>query len=179
MNAKARLMSELTGSMISFGILCGLLSLPCNAEPVEFTTGDLGNNVIDDAGDFVIHPNLSAPSLVSPAEIEVKYGHWNSPDVLIDVLVNANLVGSFTANTSNAYIVPGPAYATFDITGLLVDGLNEVKFTGNYANVGDYVIGQAWIRYDTVPEPGTLSTYFALALTLTIGGAWRQSAWRR
>ena len=122
------------------------------------STGDLGNNVIDDAGIYLWLPVLSSPSNAAAATLDVKYGSWNSPDVLVDILVNGSLIGSILAD--QGYISPGPQFGSLDVTGLLVDGVNTVLFTGNGANSGDYVIGQVDISYDSssapVPEPGML-----------------------
>lgn len=117
---------------------------------VTWSTGDLGNNVIDDGGTFTVNPDLVNPSNVELASLVVKYGLWNSPNVPVDVSFNGTSVGSFVADLG--YISPGPQFATFDLSGLLLGGLNTVLFTGSGS--GDYVIGQVDVTYySVVPEP--------------------------
>jgi hypothetical protein len=138
------------------------------AELITWTTGDLGNNVIDDAGEFIVNPDLIDPSNTDPATLTVKYGLWNSPDVPVDVFLNGTLVGNFVAD--QGYISPGPEFAVLDVTGLLLNGLNTLRFTGNSVNNGDYVIGQVDLTYNSVgavvPEPSTLASGF-LGVTVT------------
>ncbi|HRI11663.1 MAG TPA: VPDSG-CTERM sorting domain-containing protein [Verrucomicrobiota bacterium] len=120
----------------------------------DVSTGDLGNNVINDAGDYVWNAPIVDPSGL--ASLSVKYGLWNSPAVDVFAYVNGTQVGNFLADSG--YIFPGPEFANFDISGLLVNGLNEIKFSGLSANVGDYVIGQVDIRYQqssSVPDSGS------------------------
>lgn len=130
------------------------------AQPLTWTSGDLGNNVIYDAGDFSLFPELTNPLNILPAELVVKYGLWNSPDVLVDVFINDFLVGNFLAD--QGYIYPGPEFASYDVKGLLQDGKNTILFTGHAVNDGDYVVGQVDLHYN-IPEPGTV-------LLLGLGG---------
>ena len=119
---------------------------------IVWTSGDLGNNVVEDAGAYFVFPELEDPSNVMPATLTVKYGLWNTPTVLVDVMVNSTFVGSFEAD--QGYLSPGPEVADFDVTGLLFNGGNTVLFTGNGVNDGDYVVGQVDLAYFQVPEPG-------------------------
>ncbi|MDX2151179.1 MAG: PEP-CTERM sorting domain-containing protein [Bryobacteraceae bacterium] len=125
--------------------------------PVTVSTGDLGNNVIDGGTAYSLNLDAFGPSNVLPAEITIKYGLWNSPNVPVDVFFNSSLVGSFLAD--NAYLSTGPAFIAFSVTGLLVDGTNVIKFEST--GPGDYVVGQVDLRYDgsasTVPEPGSIA----------------------
>ena len=138
-----------------------------NAASVLVSTGDLGNNVILDAGLFETALNANTPSNALPAAIAVKYGLWNSPPVDVSVFFNDSLVGSFLASTG--YISPGPAFANFDVTALLLDGPNTISFNGFGANDGDYVVGQVDLRYDdggtsVVPLPAAFPLFlFGLA----------------
>jgi hypothetical protein len=125
----------------------GLAGGACLADNAEWSTGDLGNNVIEDAGAFEVFAVLKEPSNVDPATMVVKYGLWNSPEVNVDVYINDVFLGSFFADVG--YITPGPEFAEFDVTGLLVHDDNKIVCTGNGANDGDYVVGQIDISYCT------------------------------
>ena len=118
------------------------------AAPANWSSGDLGFNVIPSGGTYESFPDLVTPSNAFPASLEVKYGVWNVPDTTVDVYFNGTLVGNFIAD--QGYINPGPEYASFDITGLLMSGTNTVFFTGNGIG-GDYVVGQVDIDYDSRP----------------------------
>jgi hypothetical protein len=161
------------------GLVAGLvllLGLNASAAPILVSTGDLGDNVVDNAGDYLWQPVLTLPTGAGPDELEIKYGLWNSPAVPVDVFVNGTLAGSFDAD--QGFTLPGPEFVTFDVTGLLVNGLNSILFTGNNVNSGDYVIGQVDLTYDAaavVPEPVTL-TLFSVGVA---GVAWRRRAQRR
>lgn len=139
-----------------------LTAVAANADiqPVLWSSGDLGYNIIDNAGDFRLFPVLENASNTLPAELTVKYGQWNDPDILVDVYFNAVLVGDFFA--SEGYRSPGPKYVSFDVTGLITDDTPEILFTGHGANAGDYVVGQVDLHYN-IPEPCTL-------LLLGLGG---------
>jgi hypothetical protein len=141
-----------------FVLALTLASTSAFGVPLLETTGDLGNNVIFDAGDYLWSPTLASPTNTGTNTLTVKYGLWNSPDVAVDVFLNTFLIGSFLAD--QGYISPGPEFVAFDVTGLLVNGVNNVLFTGHAANTGDYVVGQVDLSYDggaaAVPEPGTL-----------------------
>ena len=135
---------------------CLLIGAAANAVPVSVSTGDLGNNVIDDAGFFAVSLNATTPSNVLASTIDVKYGLWNSPEVTVSVFFNGTLRGSFVADLG--YVSPGPAFVSFDVTGLLLAGSNAISFDGFAANNGDYVVGQVTLNYDDsrtngVPEP--------------------------
>jgi hypothetical protein len=136
----------MTSNAIPVMVLALSASL-CAADDAFWSTGDLGLNVIEDAGTFKVVAVLDGPSNEDPASMTVKYGLWNSPDVPVDVYLNDEYVGGFVADMG--YITPGPEYATFDVTGLLVDGDNTIVCTGHDVNEGDYVIGQIDIEYST------------------------------
>ena len=139
-----------------FGILLQLLCVASvYAVPVTVSTGDLGNNIIDDAGFFGVFLDANTPSNILSSSIDVKYGLWNIPNVSVSVFFNSNPIGDFIADLG--YITPGPEFASFDVTGLLLDGLNSIFFDGFGANAGDYVIGQVDLNYDNsgAPAPGT------------------------
>ena len=148
-------MSKLFSSILVAAFLASPFAV--NAVPMTVSTGDLGINVIDNAGAFSVSLSVMAPSNTMPASVVVKYGLWDSPDVDVSVFFNGNLVGSFLAD--QGYVSPGPEFATFDVTGLLLDGTNSIAFDGFAANDGDYVVGQVDVNYDdgTIPEPGTLA----------------------
>lgn len=131
-----------------------------HALPITASTGDLGNNVIYDAGLFDVFLNADTPSNSITSTLDIKYGLWNSPDVDVSVFFNSSLVGSLVAD--HGYISPGPEFISFDITGLLLDGENTISFNGFGANTGDYVIGQVDMNYDnsgnaSVPEPASVA----------------------
>jgi MYXO-CTERM domain-containing protein len=73
----------------------------------------------------------------------------------VTVTLNSTVVGSFLAD--QGYISPGPEFVTFDVTGLLLPGLNTLDFTGS--GLGDYVVGQVDLTYtsNAVPEPSTMA----------------------
>jgi hypothetical protein len=129
------------------------------ATPVTVSTGDLGNNVINDAGLFNVSLTAETPSATIASEIAVNYGLWNSPPVEVFVSLNSIVLGSFIAD--NAYSTD-PLTAHFNVTGYLVNGLNLFAFNGLSVSTGDYVIGQVDLSYDNsgnlpapVPEPAS------------------------
>ena len=124
---RARRIIALVGAAV-----LSLASSVTHAVPMVASTGDLGNNIINDAGNYVWLPLLSSPSIVAPATLDVKYGSWNSPDVSVDILVNGSLIGSILAD--QGYISPGPQFDSLDVTGLLIDGINTVLFTFPFTN---------------------------------------------
>lgn len=130
-----------------------------NADLITISTGDLGNNVIDGAGDFLWTPLLVSPSGAGANILSVTYGLWNSPSVLVDVFVNGTNVGNFLAD--NGYISPGPDLFSVDVGAYLVSGINNIFLTGNTQNMGDYVVGQVDLEYDSVSmsvsAPSTLA----------------------
>jgi hypothetical protein len=126
-----------------------------DASATTVTTGDLGSNVVwgGDGGYYEVSLALSAPSNLLPAMMEVKYGLWNGSADTVAVSINGFSVGSMVAD--GGYIVPGPKYADFVVTGYLIDGLNVASFQGDYSN--DYVIGRVDISYNNpVPIPAAL-----------------------
>ena len=129
------------------------------ATMVTSTTGDLGYNVITNAGSFSVNLNATTPSNSINSSLIVKYGLWNSPGVTVDTYFNGILLGNFVAD--NAYISSGPNFANYDITGHLLNGVNTIRLDGHGINEGDYVVGQVDMKYDNsgsapVPEPSTL-----------------------
>ncbi|CBL44365.1 hypothetical protein HDN1F_07820 [gamma proteobacterium HdN1] len=140
-----------------FGISC--FSSLANAVPVTVSSGDLGYNVIDNAGSYDVLLNAVSPDNTLASFLDITYGLWNSPNVDVSVFFNSILLGSLTAD--RGYISPGPENLSFDVSGLLLDGVNTISFDGFGSNLGDYVIGQVDMRYDSsaqtsVPEPGSL-----------------------
>lgn len=154
-------------AQLALVLTLSLVSSFANAVPITASTGDLGNNVINEAGLFGVSLIANTPSNSLASSIDVKYGLWNSPNVLVSVFLNTSLIGSFLAD--QGYISPGPEFITFDVTGLLLNGLNTISFDGFGANSGDYVVGQVDLNYDnsgvSVPEPGSL-----VLLALGLGG---------
>ena len=149
-------MSRIVFSVALLSATCRITT-PANAAPIEWDSGDLGDNVIQNAGEFELFPSLVSPSSSSPAELRVKYGLWDSPKVLVDVFVNDIKIGDILAN--DGYSFPGPHFADLDVTGLLLDGVNTVKFTGNSVNDGAYVVGQVWITYTETDLPRNWRLY--------------------
>src|SRR5687767_10215330 len=92
----------------SLAVFVWLMSVPATAAPISVTTGDLGTNVIDNAGAFAVALAATTPSNVLPATIDVIYGLWNSPAVSVSVFFNGSLVGSFLAD--QGFISPGPEF---------------------------------------------------------------------
>lgn len=75
--------------------------------------------------------------------LTLKYGLWNSPDVELVVRLNGTFVDNVLAN--RGFGSPGPQFITWDVTGLLVTGVNTVTVearTGGDAMVGRIDIGQ-------------------------------------
>jgi len=132
------------------------------ASPVTVSTGDLGLNVIDKDSAWTYEVALSAttPSNILPASIEITHGAWTG-SVYVQTYFNSSLVGGF--DNTMGYNNPGPQYANFDITGLLLDGINTITFRGIESNEDYcYVIGQVDMHYDNsasgnpVPAPATI-----------------------
>ena len=103
-------------------------------------------------GAFSVFFDLTSPSNSANSFIDIKYGLWNSPDVPVDTSINGTLVGSFIAD--QGYNSPGPEFINFDVTGLLLNGTNEISFLGS--GLGDYVIGQVDLTYSPVPIPAAV-----------------------
>ena len=125
------------------------------AQSTITSTGDLGNNIIYDGGSYDVYLNLVQPSNSLPANLQIKYGLWSSPDVTVDVSFNGNILGNFIADLG--YVSPGPKYIDFTVTGMLIDGIDHISFQGSGS--GDYVIGQVDLSYykaNSVPEPTSL-----------------------
>ena len=147
------------GAVTSFALL---LSVTASASTISVSTGDLGNNVIAGSVDYFWNPVLTAPIGSGPDELDIKYGLWNTPEVPVNVFVNGTLAGSFVA--TSGYIAPGPQFTSVDVSGLLLDGVNQIRFTGS--STGDYVIGQIDVTYDSAsaPEPTSLLLFGSGAL---------------
>lgn len=157
------------------------------AAPILWSSGNLDDpstNVITAAGDFTLYPSLTTPSNSLLATLTVKYGLWTDPgdsypdgNLNVDVRLNGNLLGQLLMGRGDGYTNVGPEYASFVVTGLLLNGVNEIFFTGNGANDGEYVIGQVDLAYDdsgsapgsAVPEPGTLALMSFGAMGLAAG----------
>ena len=131
----------------------GLLFLNSGA-PVQadsVSTGDLGYNVVTFGGAYSWTPTISAPSAILPATLDVVYGGWNDPAVTIHAYVNGTEVGTVLSDVP--YISPGPSSNSFNITGLLVDGINTIVFNGlGGESSGDYIIGGITVNYN-LPAP--------------------------
>ncbi len=143
---------------ILIGLLFTLLSVglmsKSDAAIVNVSTGDLGNTKISDsAGSVEVELNAAAPSNFLDATLDIKFGLYNSPDVDVNVYFNGSLAGNFMAN--QAYF-SNPQYITFDVTGMLIDGLNLISFSKNSSSGGDYIIGQVDLTYSSVPIPSTI-----------------------
>ncbi len=146
-------------------MICLCTAGVAQAAPITVSTGDLNHppdyNVIYFAGLFEVYLGLITPSNSLPSSMLVKYGHWNDPTVIVAVSINGTLLGSILAH--EGYIVPGPSYESFDVTGLLLNGQNKVSFDGAPAIYGDYVIGRVDLSYDDsggtlppMPEPASM-----------------------
>ena len=127
---------------------------------VLWDSGELGQNILNDETlDF------QTPSLppTGPADLEFKYGLWNSPNCLLTVSLNDVELGSVLADTG--YNSPGPEYETWDVTGILSPGINEISVSADSgcgeATIGAFVIdGLPSIDADPVP---TISTWGIVA----------------
>jgi len=146
-----RLKGFFTKIMVLYVVVLLIITFSISAvNATTVTSGDLGNNVIHSGGTYILDLNVINPDNFLPANLVTKYGLWNSPNVPVDIYYNNNLVGNFVAD--EGYISPGPEFNTSDITGLLQNGLNQIKYVGS--GTGDYVIGQVDINYTAVPLPG-------------------------
>ena len=130
-----------------FAFLCATIaSLLLPARAATVSTGDLGYNVVAAAGSYTWSPTISATTTALPATLEVTYGLWNDPGVQVHAYINGTEVGSFFVNVP--YIDLGPSSNSFNISGLLLDGVNTVRFDGLGANEGEYVIGSITLHYN-------------------------------
>ncbi len=144
------------GKKILIGLILTLLSvgLMTKSEAAIVSTGDLGiTGVSDSAGNVEVELNAVTPSNSFSATLDIKFGLYNSPDVDVNVYFNGSLAGNFVAN--QAYF-PNPQYITFDVTGMLIDGLNLISFSKGSSSEGDYIIGQVDLTYSSVPIPSTI-----------------------
>ena len=132
-------------------ILSLMLIFSINANAITVSTGDLGNNVVNNGEAFSVFFDLTSPSNSADAFIDIKYGLWQSPDVPVDTSINGMLVGSFIADQGYS---GAPEFINFDVTGLLLNGTNEISFLGS--GLGGYVIGQVDVTYSAVPIPAAL-----------------------
>jgi len=122
------------------------------------STGDLGENVVANAGAYSWSPTISAPSVVLPATLDVIYGLWEDPAVTIHAYVNGTEVGTVLGDVG--YGFPGPSSNSFDITGLLVDGVNTIVLSGLGESSGAFIIGGITVNYNlpaVTNEPPTNS----------------------
>jgi hypothetical protein len=122
--------------------------VPLQADSVS--TGDLGYNVVTLGGAYSWSPTIPAPSATLAATLEVVHGLWNDPGVTVHAYVNGTEVGTFLSDVG--YIFPGPSSNSFNITGLLVDGVNTIVFNGLGQSAGDYIIGGITVNYN-LPAP--------------------------
>ena len=140
-------------------ICAALASLLVRADAASVSSGDLGYNVVTASGSYTWSPTLSAPSNTLPATLGVVYGLWNDPGLVVHAFVNGTDVGSFLVEAG--YFDPGPSSNSFNISGLLVDGVNTITFSSPDAFEGEYVINQIELQYNlpstnvTEVPPGT------------------------
>ena len=117
------------------------------AAPRNSSTGNLGHNVIYLGGTYTDFLDISRPSKIEQATLTVLFLHYDSPEVPVDVILNQEFIGSFLAEPF------GAEEAIFDVTGLLLNGENEIHFQGNHApdhpdlDPGNYLIAQIDIDY--------------------------------
>ena len=117
-------------------------------ELVTWTTGP-GLVLVPNAGELVFLPDLTTPFDTCPSQLTFQYGAWAFAPVDIEVIVNSVSVGQVTADLG--WITPGPSSATFDVTGLLLDGENTVVFTGHGVSISIYAMGQVDLICDPLP----------------------------
>jgi hypothetical protein len=141
-------------------LLCAALaSVLVRADAASVSTGDLGYNVVTASGSYTWSPTVSAPSNTLPATLEVVYGLWNDPGMVVHAFVNGTEAGSFLVNAG--YLDPGPSSNSFNVSGLLVDGVNTITFGALDATEGEYVINRVDLQYNlpstnnTEVPPGT------------------------
>lgn len=172
LNLLSRNILLLTAALIS------TVTLAARADVVTVTTGDMGDNIIPGGVQVTWQtPPLDNPQ--NPEFMDVKYGLWNSPDVLVHAFVNGTETGTFLAHLG--YHTPGPSFASFDISGLLIDGVNVINFVGESAipgtAPGQYVLGQVTLRFgaeSSVPDGGSTCGLALMAL-LVLRSCWKRS----
>jgi len=128
----------------------GLLTvLMVSAAPAadNWTTGDIEDHLW--GGDSVAY-TTDELSPVSEATLTLKYGLWNSPEVVFEVYLNDALVGDVIAN--NGYGSPGPSYETWDVSELIVGGVENVIEVIAQVGGGEAVVGRIDIDYEPAPD---------------------------
>jgi hypothetical protein len=137
--------NKTVGLLAAVGLLFFNSGPPIHAAD-SISTGDLGENVITSAGAYTWSPTIIAPSVVLPATLDVIYGLWEDPAVTIHAFVNGTEVGAVLGDVG--YGFPGPSSNSFDITGLLVDGVNTIVVSGLGESSGAYILGGITVNYN-------------------------------
>jgi len=110
-----------------------------STKDIIWTSGELADHIFGDQTLYYDTDPIVAPT---SSQLEFKYGLWNSPDVTLSVSLNGTYLGSVVAD--QGYISPGPEYETWDVTGILQDGVNHIEVyaspSGGEAIVGAFTI---------------------------------------
>ncbi len=131
--------------------LTGLLSLllVSAVQAENISTGDLGLNIIKNAGIYEWSPTVTPLTNGTLATVTVSYGLWNSPEPTVHTLVNGTEVGSFVVSSP---FPDGAVTTTFTFSNLLVDGVNTIRLDGGgplgAEDEYDYVISRIDLTYN-------------------------------
>lgn len=135
------------------GITTGVeINLPQNVSTLSivWTSGELADHIF---GDQTLSYNTNPITAPIQSQLEFKYGLWNSPNVTLSVSLNGTFLGSVVAD--QGYISPGPEYETWDVTGILQDGVNSIEVQA-LPSTGEAIVG-AFTIYDVTSVSLTIS----------------------
>jgi hypothetical protein len=118
-------------------ILAATLSTAAHAE--TWTTGDLDTHMAP-GDESVFEADLPG---ATDAVLTIKYGLWDSPDMLLTVTING--VFAFDVLADAGYLSPGPTFDESDVTALLHAGSNEIRVTATDGGVA--VLGSLTLDY--------------------------------
>jgi len=111
----------------------------------SWTTGDVDDHLW---GGDTLGYTTDVMATVTEASLTLKYGLWNSPDVTFEVYLNDALVGDVLVN--NSYISTGPYYETWDVTTLIVPGVENTVDVVALVGGGEGIVGRIDIDYEGV-----------------------------
>jgi hypothetical protein len=116
-------------------------ALPAVAAAQSWTTGLVDDHIL--GGQTLSYRTTPLPA-VSDATLTLRYGLWNSPDVVLEVYVNGTFAGSAVAD--QGYVSPGPAYAVWPAGPAMTSGTQLVEVVA-LASTGEAVVGEITIDY--------------------------------
>jgi len=150
-------------------VLLAASTMASNAATVEDPTlyEDLETGVMSVFDGFLI-TDLAA----GPATLNIRYGRWTGAgDAVVDLVFSLNGTTLLPSITMDNTYFSSPESTSYDVTSLLVDGLNTLSAMGTLSSGGDttYGVGELSVEYvaSSVPLPAGLPL---LLSALAVGG---------